>query len=241
MADQPSPSAAGGAEGPPEKAVNRTVGVSPVPDTTPDELDEAAWAAWRSQFADSLIGDLTWQQLAEHEQAKWRRVVAAAHPYLVAAALREAAGALDETGEKLHTYAAMDWAAAWLRERAAGLFPGTGTPPRHHRAPVGETDTTPPDRDPYDSAKGGVSDADEWAAGAARETTPGGTPADQDLQDAPALRDRDGTLWVRSEPSSSGLVGWYRDGVGIAKPWSVVSRYAPLQIEDAPATPGGTP
>ncbi len=53
-------------------------------------------------------------------------------------------------------------------------------------------------------------------------------------QRAAALRDRDGTVWVRSERSTSGLIGWYRDGVGIAKPWSVVSRYWPLTEPDEP-------
>jgi len=50
---------------------------------------------------------------------------------------------------------------------------------------------------------------------------------------SPALRGNDGALWVRSEPSASGLIGWYRDGLGIAKPWEVVSRYEPQPI-DAP-------
>jgi hypothetical protein len=49
----------------------------------------------------------------------------------------------------------------------------------------------------------------------------------------PALVDRDGSRWVRSDPSSSGLVGWYRGGVGVAKPWSVVQRCAPLTAEPA--------
>lgn len=48
----------------------------------------------------------------------------------------------------------------------------------------------------------------------------------------PMLVDREGSRWVRSEPSSSGLIGWYLDGIGIAKPWSVVSRYAPLGIPE---------
>jgi hypothetical protein len=43
-----------------------------------------------------------------------------------------------------------------------------------------------------------------------------------------AVRDCDGTIWTRSDPSPNGLVGWYRDGIGIAKPWSIVARYYPL-------------
>jgi hypothetical protein len=46
--------------------------------------------------------------------------------------------------------------------------------------------------------------------------------------DVKAVRDCDGDIWIRSDPSPSGLVGWYRSGIGIAKPWSVVARYYPL-------------
>lgn len=44
-----------------------------------------------------------------------------------------------------------------------------------------------------------------------------------------ALYGASGTVWVRSEPSSSGLIGWYPDGVGIAKPWRVVERDSPRE------------
>jgi hypothetical protein len=46
-----------------------------------------------------------------------------------------------------------------------------------------------------------------------------------------ALYGASGTVWVRSDPSSSGLIGWYPDGVGVAKPWRVVEQDGPRKPE----------
>jgi hypothetical protein len=84
--------------------------------------EEAIEAYLRARFGHLLDGPSAEHLIKTHrESGSWEHVRAglgAAAPLIAAQVLREAAQALDDTGEKLHTYAAMDWAAAWLRERA---------------------------------------------------------------------------------------------------------------------------
>lgn len=110
-----------------------------------DIPDEAALAAWASQFVDPALARTVWHSVTEGERDKWRRIVAAAQPHLVAPALRSLAVEFDTQAERCEEQvgvvdAALTAAACWEDasrktrrradeiEEAARSFSGTGTP-----------------------------------------------------------------------------------------------------------------